>query len=163
MIIGQSITVDGETWYPVRDPEGTEGFIVAQFLAVPSSSASIADRSAPPDQPEFAVGQILNVGDTSINLRSAPSYQETIVYYLDPGTELRITGAPVAGDEGVLWYPAVELESGTPGFAVGNRLRPLESSQTSPTPVPNSVRISFVHNVDSPRPYRRTTSHSARI
>jgi len=43
-ITGPSIVVDGAIWYPVRDPEGMEGFIVAEFLAA-SDPAPVPTRT----------------------------------------------------------------------------------------------------------------------
>jgi hypothetical protein len=60
----------------------------------------------------------------------------TIIDYLEPGPELRITEAPIAGDDGVTWYQVLETDRGTFGFVVGHLLEPRNPSLIGPTPSP---------------------------
>jgi hypothetical protein len=48
-VTGVEVDGDGQTWYPVRTDDGTEGFVAIKYTATVQPSATPTSPQAPPD------------------------------------------------------------------------------------------------------------------
>lgn len=84
-----------------------------------SAGAAQADEpQEPTPTPEplnLAPGDVAQVGDDNLNLRDEASTSGDVVTQLEPGTQVAITGEPVAA-ENHTWYPVEVVDTGETGF-----------------------------------------------
>lgn len=103
-VVGPSREVDGRSWQQVQVPDGTVGWVAAEFLVVPDRPVALATPSAAPTPPpptavptgsaavevrgEAYVG---NTGGEGVYLRRTPVMADRVVAWPD-GTRLEILG-----------------------------------------------------------------------
>lgn len=88
-----------------------------------SGGAPTGAESVPEPVQEFANGDVVELADTPLNLRTDASTSGDIVAELDGTSTLTITGDKVEAD-GYIWYPVSVDATGESGFVVGNYLTP---------------------------------------
>lgn len=91
---GDSVSVTGKQgdWYRVKTGEGT-GFVLGKYVSVDSSSSSSSSDYTVKDADGLAV-----ITGSTVNVRKTPSKDAAMLYQLDKGNEVTITGT--SGD----WY-----------------------------------------------------------
>jgi hypothetical protein len=87
------------------------------------ASDAVAAGPTPEPLQDYAVGDVVELTDTPVNLRSEPDVNGEIVAELDDSSTLTITGDKIEAD-GYTWYPVTVNASGEQGFVVANYLAP---------------------------------------
>ncbi len=82
-----------------------------------------AANEIPTPHADLAVGDVVTITQTPLNLRDAPSTSGVIVTELDGTSTLTITGEAVEAD-GFTWYPVTVTDTGEKGYVAGNYLAP---------------------------------------
>lgn len=115
-----------------RESRTIEGF---RFISLDGTAGSTT-TSESPETPEpedatpsaplnLAPGDLVEVGDDPLNLRSDASVNGELITELDPGTQLAITGEVVEG-EGYRWYPVEVVDTGESGFIAEDFITPVD-------------------------------------
>lgn len=86
-------------------------------------SGGSAVEAVPTPVAEFASGDVVELSDTPVNLRTDASASAEIIAELDGSSTLTITGDRVEAD-GYIWYPVTVDATGESGFVVANYLSP---------------------------------------
>lgn len=107
----------------------------ARFISLDGTTgqSSDSDDSATPESDvtdtivelDLAPGDLVQVGDDPLNLRSDASVDGDIVVELDPGTQLAVTGELIEAD-GYRWYPVEVVDSGETGFIADRFVIPVD-------------------------------------
>ncbi len=84
-----------------------------------------AAGSAPAEPKTFAVGDIVEISEEQVNLRSGPSTNDEIVKTLKRGDRLVITGESQDGS-GHTWYPVTVQDSDEEGFVASHLIDPVD-------------------------------------
>jgi hypothetical protein len=84
-----------------------------------SGDAAATTPAAPLE--EFASGDVVELSDTPVNLRTDASTSADVVAELDGTSTLTVTGDKIEAD-GYIWYPVTVDATGESGFVVANYL-----------------------------------------
>ena len=109
---GDDVSVTGKQgdWYRIKTSEGT-GFVLGKYVSVDSSSSSSSSSS---DYTVKDADGLATITGSTVNVRKTPSKDATMLYQLDKGNEVTITGT--SGD----WY-RIKTSKGE-GFVKGDFL-----------------------------------------
>lgn len=157
-VVGADQVIDGTIWRNVRDTQGDQGWIAANFLAPegtassvsaipgseqqPSASGTSTTGSAPaatavpkPTSPGVAAsgagrGQIGNTNGQGANIRSEPGSGGRVLKTLAEGSNIEVLG-PEREVDGQIWRQ-VRDSSGVTGWIIRGAVAP---SGSVPTPV----------------------------
>ena len=140
VIVGAPVTAEGRVWLHVRAPDGTVGYIPAQYAVIslvpqpnflppapqpqPSPVPTVSPQPSPtpvpratataiPIPPGATVLKVGNTGGLGVFLRRTPNLQDTVRAWVD-GTPMVVVGPPVTGD-GQSWAH-VRAPDGTVGY-----------------------------------------------
>ncbi|MCO5219304.1 MAG: SH3 domain-containing protein [Thermomicrobiales bacterium] len=80
-------------------------------------------NAVPTPHADLAVGDVVTITTTPLNLRDTPSTSGEIVTELDGSSTLTITGEAIDAD-GFTWYPVTVTDTGEKGYVAGNYLAP---------------------------------------
>lgn len=100
-------TADDLTWYEIETTEGDTGWVADDFLGT--------DRDA-----SFAVGDVVIVADGPVNMRDGAGLDADVLFQLDTGAEVEITGGPETADD-YTWYEILTADDET-GWVAGEFL-----------------------------------------
>ena len=106
-VAGVPIAADGYTSYQVSTLDGTTGYVVGEYLALPVA-------------PEFLVGDEAVVNTDAVNVRDDATLSGTTLATLVTGDTMTVLDGAVSAD-GYTWFE-VEVADGTTGWVVGEYL-----------------------------------------
>lgn len=120
---GPRTDANGNVWYKVRNENGS-GWMSADYLAPKTSSTTTSSKTtssktatlttskqqaAPSSSAakiKIGAAVVVNgVADSGLRIRSAANSSATVLAKVDPGTVLRVNGAPLTDKSGAVWYP----------------------------------------------------------
>lgn len=120
-IVGGPVEAEDFVWYEVQATAegGTRGWIAAEFLdgletepeaAEPTpASTPEPEEAAEEDFAEFAAGDVVQLTEDTVRIRSEGNLGGDIINTYDAGTQLEVTGEPVTAD-GYTWYPVTLVD-----------------------------------------------------
>lgn len=123
-IVGGPVEAEDFIWYEVQVTAegGSRGWMAADFLdgietapaaeetTTPSTPEVTVDEDAgESESPEFAAGDIVQLTDDSVRVRSEGNLGGDIINTFEAGTQFEITGEAVVAD-GFTWYPVTLVD-----------------------------------------------------
>lgn len=113
-VTGGPAAADGYTWYQVNTDTGSTGWVASAFI----------------QKRGYANGDVVIVNTDSLNVRSAPGLNSTVLDTVYQGTTAVITGGPTTAD-GRDWYK-IDVSGVVSGWVAGDYLAGSDAPPVNP-------------------------------
>jgi len=115
--------------------EGPSGCGITLWEEIPQQIPTAPVTENPPDVPadgqqdrvvrpgeSVAEGSLVVITEPDINMRAGPTTEAPVLVVLATGTELIVSGPVQAGDDGLWWWPVLNLATGQTGYVAAQFL-----------------------------------------